>query len=151
MSQVLRYLVATEKNWTYTAARLTLATVIFAHGAQKMLGWWGGVGFEKTIAALTGMGLPTAVVFLVIVGEFFGALGLFVGLFTRVAAAGIAAILLGAIYLVHFQFGFFANWFGQQAGEGFEFHILGLGLAAVLLLGGGGAASIDRYLTSRWR
>lgn len=127
--------------------RLALGIVMFPHGAQKLLGWFGGRGFSGTIEGFAQMGMPAVLTFLVIVGEFFGGLGLIVGFLTRVAAAGIGIIMLGAMFLVHWQHGFFMNWLGQKGGEGFEFHILAVGLALALLILGGGKASVDRALT----
>src|SRR5688500_8246004 len=97
--------------------RLTLALVMFRHGAQKALGLWGGAGFSGTIAAMSGMGMPAVAVVLVILGEFLGSIGLAVGFLTRVAAFGIFAIMAGAVAIVHWPNGFFMNWFGNQKGE----------------------------------
>ncbi len=124
--------------------RLALGIMIFPHGAQKLLGWFGGRGFFGTIEGFSQMGLPAVLTFLVIIGEFFGGLGLIVGFLTRVAAAGVGLIMLGAMFLVHWQHGFFMNWTGQKAGEGFEFHILAVGLAIGLIILGGGKGSVDR-------
>lgn len=127
--------------------RIVLGVVILAHGLQKTIGSFGGHGFAGTMAAFTGQGLPAPLAFLVILGESAGALGLIVGLCTRVAALGILCIMLGAVG-VHWPNGFFMNWFGQQSGEGFEYHLLAIAIAVVLLLRGGGAASIDRAIDS---
>jgi putative oxidoreductase len=98
-----------------------------------------------------GQGLPWIVAFLVIIFEFFGAICLALGLATRLFAAGIASVMVGAIFTVHLEFGFFMNWGGQQAGEGFEFHLLAIGLAVALMVAGGGLASVDRAITRRMR
>lgn len=128
-------------------ARLTLGIVMFPHGAQKLLGWFGGMGYTGTMNFFTGsMGLPWIVAFLVIVIEFFGALGLIAGALARLNALGIGAVMLGAIYTVHAQHGFFMNWAGKKAGEGYEYHILTLGLVLIVLIQGAGKLSIDRWL-----
>ena len=99
---------------------------------------------------LTGMvGLPSPVALLVILIESVGALFLLFGLGGRVMALGIAAVMAGAVATAHLANGFFMNWSGTQAGEGFEFHLLALGLAAVVMLKGSGAASADRAIASR--
>jgi len=127
--------------------RLTLGLVMFPHGAQKLLGWFGGYGFEGTMGYLTGpIGLPLGLALLVVVAEFFGAIALVMGFFGRVAALGVGAVMTGAIFTVHRPHGFFMNWGGQQAGEGFEYHLLVLGIVVTLLLRGSGAVSLDRLI-----
>jgi putative oxidoreductase len=128
--------------------RLTLAVVIFPHGAQKVLGWFGGHGFRNTVKFFTNTGIPIIFAWLAIAAEFLGPLGLALGLLTRVAALGIACVMLVAMLKVHWPHGFFMNWSGNQKGEGFEFHLLALGMAIALILMGGGSWSVDRALTS---
>lgn len=143
-------LLATDRSVTALVLRLTLAVVMFPHGAQKMLGWFDGPGFAGEMSILTdAVGLPVVIAFLVIVIEFFGSIGLALGFLTRIAAAGIASVMTGAVLTVHLRFGFFMNWFGNQAGEGFEYHILAIGLSLALLLMGSGAVSLDRVLIRR--
>ena len=145
---MLERLIRTDDDWAGTAARLALGIVIFPHGAQKMLGWFGGGGIGGTIGYFeSALGIPAAITLLVIAGEFFGSLALILGALSRVAAAWIGGIMIGAVALVHSQVGFFMNWGGNQAGEGFEYHILALGLVAVILFAGGGRLSVDRILT----
>ena len=143
---MLRKLFATNNDILPLILRLTLGLVMFPHGAQKLLGWFGGAGFSATMQGMTGMGLPTVIVFLVIVAEFFGALGLITGFLTRFSAFGIAVVMIGAVATVHAKVGFFMNWFGQQQGEGFEYHLLVIGIAIALMIRGGGLLSIDRAL-----
>jgi putative oxidoreductase len=126
---------------------LTLAVVIFPHGAQKVFGWFGGHGFKNTLQFFTGSGIPTGLALLAIAAEFLGSLGLAVGLLTRVAAFGIACVMLVAIATVHWPHGFFMNWSGTQPGEGFEYHLLALGIAIALMIMGGGVWSVDGALT----
>lgn len=139
-------LLTTSDDKAVFLARIALGIVFFPHGAQKMLGWFGGSGFSGTLDAFSGMGMPVAITVLVILGEFLGSLGLLVGLLSRIAAAGIGVIMLGAVFMVHAQNGFFMNWFGNQQGEGFEYHLLALGLVLVVLIKGSGAFSVDRAL-----
>ncbi len=144
---MLKRLMGTIDDVSLTTLRVVLGVVFFAHGAQKMLGWFGGFGFHGTMGAFTHMGMAAPVALLVICAEFFGALGLIVGLLTRIAALGIAGLMIGAIFMVHLQNGFFMNWFGTQKGEGIEYHLLVLAMAAALLLRGAGAFSLDRALS----
>lgn len=143
---MLRKLFATNKDVIPIFLRLTLGAVMFPHGAQKVLGWFGGGGFKFTLEGMTGMGLPAAIVVMVMVAEFLGSLGLIFGFLTRLSALGVISVMLGAIFTVHQQYGFFMNWMGKQAGEGFEYHLLAIGIAVALLVRGGGAFSIDRAL-----
>jgi putative oxidoreductase len=145
---MFRKLIATSNDFTYTIARLVLGVVFFAHGAQKMLGWFGGYGFTGTMGFFTQMlHIPAPLAFLAICAEFFGGLGLIIGLLSRVAAFGIAINMLVAVLTVHIHYGFFANWYGQQKGEGFEYHLLAITLALVVMIKGAGALSIDRALS----
>jgi putative oxidoreductase len=128
-----------------------LGIVIFPHGAQKVLGWFGGGGIGGTIAFFDqAFGIPAFLTILVMIAEFFGSLGLIVGFLTRIAAAGIGLVMLGAVFILHIKIGFFMNWAGTQQGEGFEYHILALGIVIALLLAGGGRASLDGVLQRRW-
>jgi putative oxidoreductase len=146
-SALVRRLLATEAGWEATAARLALAVVMFPHGAQKAFGWFGGYGWSGTMGFLTGtIGLPAPLAALVILIELLAPLLLLLGLATRAAALGIAAVMVGAVATVHLSQGFFMNWSGTQAGEGFEFHLLALGLAVALALGGGGRLALDRRI-----
>jgi putative oxidoreductase len=140
-------LIRTDNDMIPLILRLFLGGVIFPHGAQKVFGWFGGGGFAGTLQQFTeGMGIPLILALLVIIAEFFGSLALITGLLTRLAAFGIAAVMVGAMILVHWENGFFMNWSGTQAGEGFEYHLLAIGIALALILKGGGKASLDREL-----
>ena len=140
----------TDDRWSGFILRVTLAAVIFPHGAQKLLGWFGGHGFDGTMGFFTQqMGMPWLIVFLVIMGESFGSVALALGFLTRFSAASLAVIMLGAISMVHWPHGFFMNWFGQQGGEGFEYHLLVIGMAVALVVNGAGAWSLDRLIAQR--
>ncbi len=146
---MIRKLIATDNDVATTILRLVLGVIFFAHGAQKMLGWFGGYGFTGTMGFFTGaMHIPALFAFLAIAAEFFGGLGLIFGLLTRVASFGIFINMVVAVVLVHGQYGFFMNWTGAQKGEGFEYHLLVLAVTAFLMIRGGGAASVDRLLSS---
>jgi putative oxidoreductase len=146
-SRALRALTATSGGISPTVLRLALGLVMFPHGAQKLLGWFGGFGFSATMSFLTqNAGLPAGLALLVIIAEFFGSLALILGLFSRAAAVGIAAVMVGAIATVHLPNGFFMNWTGQQAGEGFEYHLLVIGMVLAILIQGSGRYSLDRQL-----
>jgi putative oxidoreductase len=145
---MIRKLTATNNDIATAVLRLVFGIVFFAHGAQKMLGWFGGYGFTGTMGFFTGvMHIPAVFAFLAIAAEFFGGLGLVLGFMTRIAALGIFTNMLMALALVHHQFGFFMNWTGTQKGEGYEYHLLALAAAAFLVLRGAGAASLDRVLS----
>jgi putative oxidoreductase len=146
---MIRKLLATDSDGATAIVRLVLGMIFFVHGAQKMLGWFGGYGFTGTMGFFTGvMHIPALFAFLAIAAEFFGGIGLIVGFLTRIAAFGIFANMIVAVAMVHYQFGFFMNWTGTQKGEGFEYHLLVLAIAALLMIRGGGAASFDRILSS---
>jgi putative oxidoreductase len=143
------WLLRTDDDVVGLVLRLTLAVVMFPHGAQKALGWFGGHGFKGTMGYFTSSGIPTVFGLLAIAAEFLGSLGVAVGLLTRVAALGIACVMVVAILKVHVPHGFFMNWYGKQQGEGFEFHLLVIGLAVALMIMGGGAWSLDRLIAAR--
>ena len=131
-------------------ARIILGTVIAGHGAQKLLGWFGGYGFEGTMGFFTGtVGLPYILAFLIILAESLGMIALIFGFASRLISTSLILIMLGAIVTTHGQFGFFMNWSGAQAGEGCEFHLLVIALSAVISLNGAGAYSLDAHLRSR--
>jgi len=151
-TSLLERLLATDAGRGAVVMRLALAAVMFPHGAQKLLGWFGGHGWEGTMGFLTGaVGLPSAVAAGVILLEFFGPLLLLVGLMTRPVALGFAGLMAGAIATVHLEHGFFMNWSGTQGGEGFEYHLLVIGMALALALQGGGRPSVDGLLLARLR
>lgn len=144
-------LISTTDDYAVTVLRLSLGVVFFAHGAQKALGWFGGYGFSGTMQFFTHqMGIPAAIAFLPICAEFLGGLGLLVGLLGRIAALGIACDMAVAVFLVHWRFGFFANWSGQQKGEGIEYHILAIAIALAIVIKGSGALSLDGVLSNSW-
>ena len=129
-----------------------LGCVIFPHGAQKLLGLFGGFGFTDTMTYFTQTaGLPWVIAFLIIMGESFGSLGLIAGFCTRLSAFGLICIMVGAIIMVHSPNGFFMNWFGKQAGEGFEYHLLVIGTSIPLLISGGGKYSIDGLIYKNYQ
>lgn len=143
---------STDRDRTLLLQRAALGAIMFPHGAQKLLGWFGGFGFSGTMGFFTEtMHLPAPLALLIIVAESLGALGLVLGAGTRLAALGIAAVMVGAIFTTHLPFGFFMNWFGAQQGEGIEFHLLALALALPLVVRGAGALSVDGALAARLR
>lgn len=147
----MRYtLLRTSDNYGLTILRVALGILTLPHGLQKAFGWFGGGGWNGTTTFFADhLGIPAALTALVILGETLGALGLIAGAFTRVAAAGVVLIQLGAIGMVHLSNGFFMNWSGGQAGEGFEYGLLIVATALVLTLRGGGRASVDGLIAAR--
>ncbi len=144
-----KIVVTNAENTTALIARLALGITVFPHGAQKLLGWFGGYGFDGTMGFLTGSaGLPSVVALLVILIEFFGALFLIAGFATRIAAIAIIGNFTGVVLTSHLNNGFFMNWYNQpNQGEGLEFFILLFGLAIISLIAGGGRASVDAAIT----
>ena len=144
---MLKQILSTDDDVRSLIARVFLGIVILPHGLQKLLGMFGGHGFQGTMDFFVNMaGVPAPIAVLIILGESFGALFLIFGLISRVSAAGIALIMLGAMAMVHIPNGFFMNWFGTQVGEGFEYHLLALGLAIIVIIKGGGMYSVDGSL-----
>ena len=143
-------LVRTDGSTSAAILRLTLAAVMFPHGAQKLLGWFGGYGFKGTMGFFTGtMGLPWLLALGVILIEFFAPLLLILGVGTRLAALGLGIVLTTAMFLVHMQNGFFMNWFGAQKGEGIEYFLFAIGIALSLIVSGGGRWSLDRVIGNK--
>jgi putative oxidoreductase len=145
---MLQKIVHTRNDFAITILRLALGVVFSAHGAQKMLGWFGGYGFSGTMGFFTHqMGIPAVFAFLAICAEFFGGLGLIVGFLGRIAAFGIMCNMIVAVMMVHAKNGFFMNWAGNQKGEGFEYHVLAIAALLVIIIKGSGAFSADGFLT----
>jgi putative oxidoreductase len=141
-------LIQTDDDVAGLILRVLLGIVFFPHGAQKLLGWFGGHGFSGTMGHFTeNMGIPVVFAFLAIMAESLGSVALLTGFLTRVAALGIGTVMVVAVLMVHLPHGFFMNWFGNQKGEGFEFHLLAIAIAIALIIKGGGKWSVDRFLS----
>ena len=146
----MKKIFGTNENYTATIIRIVLGVVLFPHGAQKLLGWFGGYGFNGTMGFLTGtIGLPWILALLVILIEFFGAIALILGFATRIVAIGIISLFTGIVFTAHLANGFFINWSGQQQGEGYEYHLLIIGMAVALLVSGAGKWSVDYVLQKK--
>jgi putative oxidoreductase len=128
-------------DWALLVARVFVGVVFMAHGAQKLFGAFGGPGLSAIVQMMGPLG------YLVAVGEFFGGLGVALGFLSRFSAASIILIMLGAIGMVHAKFGFFMNWAGSQAGEGFEYHLLAIGVLLPIVILGPGRFAIGRFLS----
>jgi putative oxidoreductase len=146
LTNLFHSLVATGDSFAPLILRVALGVMMFPHGAQKLLGWFGGYGYTGTMGYFTGtVGTPYVVGLLVILGEFFGSLMLIAGVGTRFAAASLVVIMLGAAWQLRAN-GFFMNWFGSQKGEGIELFILAVGIAVALVVTGAGKFSVDGLL-----
>jgi putative oxidoreductase len=146
-AHMFKKLIQTNDDVSVLILRLMLGIVFFPHGMQKLLGWFGGYGFSGTFEMFTTkMAIPAVFAFLAIIAEGLGPLGLITGLLTRVAAFGIAVEMAVAVYMLHWQNGFYMNWFGNQKGEGFEFHLLVFAIAIALMIKGGGKWSVDKAI-----
>ena len=152
MTTFMKCLFQTNDKFSYWVPRVILGCVMFPHGVRKLFGWFGGFGFTNTMTYFTQTaGLPWIIAFLIIIGESLGSLGLIVGFFTRLSALGLIFIMVGAITTVHIPNGFFMNWFGKNAGEGFEYHLLVIGMSIPLLISGGGKYSVDGLINKYLR
>lgn len=141
---------ATKPEFAMLYLRVALAVVFFPHGAQKVLGWFGGHGFTGTMQFFTQQShIPAPFAFLAIVAEFAGSIALLLGLLTRLAAFGIGVNMAVAVFLVHLPNGFFMNWTGQQKGEGIEYHILAFAIALGLMFKGGGKLALDSLIARK--
>ncbi|XCF07274.1 DoxX family protein [Tamlana crocina] len=150
MKTLVQKLLTTHPNIGFSIARLTLGLVIFPHGAQKLLGLFGGYGYSANMEAFTAqMGLPSIVAFSIIMIEFFGSIFLILGLLSRFWALSLAGMFVGIIYTTQLEHGFFMNWFGNQAGEGYEYSLLIIGLALTTLVNGSGKWSIDKLISKK--
>jgi putative oxidoreductase len=150
MSPLVRSLLQTGTSPIQLILRLGLGVVILPHGLQKVFGWFGGYGFAGTMHFFTdNMGLPWLLGLAAVLAESLGAGLLLAGLATRLAAAAIGITMVVAMLTTHVRHGFFMNWFGTQAGEGVEYFLLAIAVAAALVTTGGGLLSVDRLLAER--
>ena len=137
----------TNNDWTGFVTRLSIGLILFPHGAQQMLGLFGGYGFSGTMSFLTDtMHLPWLIAFLVITIEFFGSISLVTGFASRLWSIAMAVIFIGTIFTAHIGNGFFMNWYGTQKGEGFEYALLIVGLSIATVINGSGKYSIDNVI-----
>jgi putative oxidoreductase len=144
---MLTWMVGTDGEWVIAIVRIVLGVVFFAHGAQMALGWFGGAGLQTTVRQFREqLRIPAPLAMLAVAAEFLGGLGLIVGLLSRVAALGIAIVMMVALVAVHRKFGFFMNWYGEKLGHGIEYHVLVLALALTVMIKGAGAFSLDQFL-----
>ena len=143
----MELLFATSPSWAITVVRVTLGVIFFAHGAQKVFGWFGGYGLKGTVGYMVSIGLPLIVAYAACFFELLGGIGLVLGLMTRLAALAIITVMIGAIAKAHWPHGFFLNWaLAPGKGHGFEAHVAFIAMAAACLMAGGGALSLDALL-----
>jgi putative oxidoreductase len=142
----MELVLASYPSWSLLVVRLGLGVVFFAHGAQKVLGWFGGPGLQTTMANMQkGLGIPPAATVIAALIEFLGGLALLAGFLVRPAALGIIVVMLVAVSKVHWQHGFFLNWsLTPGKGHGYELNLALIAMALAILIGGAGMFSIDR-------
>lgn len=134
----------TSDEWTGLILRLTAGFIMLPHGLQKLVGIFGGYGFKATMTYFTDtLKLPWIISFLVILVECLGSIGLIAGAFSRVWATALIVVMTGAIVTTNGQHGLFMNWYGNQDGEGYEYHLLFIGVCICLLFTGSGRFSLD--------
>jgi putative oxidoreductase len=153
LRSALHALLATDAAAAPLVARVSLGLLLFPHGAQHALGWFGGYGFAGTFGWMTDtLGFPAPLAALAIVVELLAPIALLLGIGSRLAALGLVGLMAGAI-TTHLSNGFFMNWFGTlpAGAEGFEYHLVVVALAAVVVIAGAGAGSVDRLLVARLR
>lgn len=148
---MFKFFLQTDNSPVQFFIRIALGLVMFPHGAQKVLSWFGGPGPMKTLQTFSAIGFPVWWTVTLMIFELIGSVLLVAGFLTRLWAIGIGTALAICMFTSHAQYGFFMNWLGRQKGEGFEFHILILGITIALIVRGGGALSVDRTLSGKGR
>jgi len=147
MEDAIQLVFGTFPSWSHLVVRLALGIIFFAHGAQKVFGWFGGPGLSQTVAGFRQMGIPPAATVVAAFIECFGGLAMIVGFLTRPAAVGLIAVMLVAISKVHVRNGFFLNWsMAPGKGHGYEFNLALIAMALSILIGGAGVLSVDRLI-----
>lgn len=147
---MLHAMFTTDRSWTGLLLRLTAGLIMFPHGAQHLLGWFGGYGYDGTMGWLQSThGLPWIVSFAIIILEFFGSILLVAGIGTRILGVGMIGLMIGIVATSHWSNGFFMDWVDTFKGEGFEYHLLFIGILSALVLTGGGKYSIDSMVASK--
>lgn len=147
---MIKKLFATDGSLSGTILRVALGVAMFPHGAQKLLGLFGGGGFNASMKWFEfNMHIPVIFALAAILAESVGAVALVAGFCTRIAALAIAVEMSVAVALIHWKIGFFMNWSGTQKGEGFEYHLLAVAIALALVIKGGGLWSVDRAMAGK--
>ncbi|OLB07185.1 MAG: hypothetical protein AUH14_04090 [Candidatus Rokubacteria bacterium 13_2_20CM_69_15_1] len=147
MHELMDLVFGTYPSWSHLIVRLTLGVIFFAHGAQKVFGWFGGRGLAETIAGFRQMSIPPAATVTAACIECFGGLAMILGFLARPAALGLIVVMLVAIKKVHARHGLFLNWsLAQGKGHGYEFNLALIAMALSILIGGAGCVSIDRLI-----
>ena len=141
---MFRRIMATSASWFTIPIRLALAAVMIAHGSQKVLGSFGGPGFNAFTSGNTPFSfMRPAWLWLAAAAfaEFVGGILVGLGVLTRVAAFMIACTMLTAVVGVHLSGGFFAS------NKGYEYPLTLFAMALALLISGGGMLSVDRAIS----
>ena len=147
MTDLKNNILKAQNDWIGFIVRLTVGLVLLPHGAQSMLGLFGGYGFNGTLDFLTTqMGLPWIVAFSVPIIEFIGSISLIIGFASRLWSIAITFLFIGIIFTTQLENGFFMNWHGTLNGEGFEYSLLVIGTSIAMLINGSGRYSVDNRI-----
>jgi len=146
---MLRSLLETQPNYVYLFLRVIAGLIIFPYGMQKLFGWFedfgGGVGTREVLSRMNEKKIPSAIAWMVIIGQSLGSIGLILGCLGRIAAAANFIIFTGAIF-THVEDGWTMNWTGKKKGEGIEYFVMLLSILFIIIITGSGPVSIDRWL-----
>lgn len=138
------------QKYALTIIRIVLGVIFLMHGGQKVVGWCGGLGLAGTVDAMTKMGLPAVLVYVVSFTEFVGGAALILGLLSRLAAFGIMCVMIGAVVTVHWKNGFFLNWFMvPNMGHGYEYNLALIAMSLSVVIGGPGGCAVDNFCSKK--
>jgi putative oxidoreductase len=139
-----RFLATDAKQWATVPLRIALGVIFLSHGGQKLFGWLGGKGLEGTAGFFAAkLGLTPGILWALLAGmaEFGGGLLVLLGLFTRLGALFICAVMLVAVFRVH--------WGAFFMPKGIEYTFSLFAAAVALLIAGGGKFSLDTWLAKK--
>ena len=145
---MIEKLLHTDSDYAWTFVRIIAGVIVFPYGMQKLFGWFGGPGIHGTLKDLGFRRIPRSIAWLIIIGQSFGSVAIVSGFLSRVAAGGLFVIFIGAL-IVHWHDGWMMNWYGRKNGEGIEYFVMLVSLLLLVIVKGGGALSVDLWLTRK--